>query len=497
MLMDKWVQAPGYLTIKHVDKKIMRKAALVTVLNLRITAFTAIGIACLLPALHGQGIVLNEVSNGPSGTKEYTEMVVAGVPCTTVDLRGWIVDDNNGDFACGPVTGVGIAQGHIRFGMVANWAAVPVGSIILIYNDADLNALVPVADPTDADMDSVYIVPISSALLDRTSGGVACPPVAGSQIPMGCNATCPATGSAAYIPSTYAAGGSVTQISMANTGDAMQIRTPAGTYFHGISYGAAAVTGGPEGLKISGVGGGGHNYYLSAAPHNVLANWAMGVDDGIAGGDETPGAPNNAINDSYIDLLLGDCILPVVYSSPLAAALHEQQVELTWATTSEENNNGFEVLRFTETDPDFTVIGKVTATDGKMMPAHYSFTDEKPLAGRMLYRLRQLDVDGTAHYSSTAEVVNGIDTRMGVQVYPNPTSGLVYFHCQAWGNLTLRIMNVMGDVVSEKQIHEAQGELLIDADLSGCSDGLYYYSLSGNGASGSGIISVEGVLKNP
>ena len=45
---------------------------------------------------------INEFSNGPSGSQEYIELVVvdtsSGVSsCTAcIDIRGWIIDDNNG-----------------------------------------------------------------------------------------------------------------------------------------------------------------------------------------------------------------------------------------------------------------------------------------------------------------------------------------------------------------------------------------------------------------
>ncbi|MBL4654589.1 MAG: hypothetical protein JKY33_02035, partial [Bacteroidia bacterium] len=50
-------------------------------------------------------LVINEVSQGPSATKEYIELVVTGATnsppaCGTVsqcvDLRHWLIDDNNG-----------------------------------------------------------------------------------------------------------------------------------------------------------------------------------------------------------------------------------------------------------------------------------------------------------------------------------------------------------------------------------------------------------------
>src|SRR5437868_3595569 len=81
-------------------------------------------------------LVINEVSQGASGSKEYVELVVVGTPtCTTIpcfDLRGYIIDDNNGTFASG--AGTGIANGCVKLSNDALWSCVPAGTIILIYN---------------------------------------------------------------------------------------------------------------------------------------------------------------------------------------------------------------------------------------------------------------------------------------------------------------------------------------------------------------------------
>ena len=122
------------------------------------------------------GLVVNEISQGPNFFKEYAELVVVGDPCSTVDLRGWIVDDNNGIFTdCGAnpddgaLAGYGIAAGHVRFTNDPIWEAVPVGTIILLYafdpNDpdaqADIGGLAP--DYNDSNCDLVRVCPINSS----------------------------------------------------------------------------------------------------------------------------------------------------------------------------------------------------------------------------------------------------------------------------------------------------------------------------------------------
>ncbi len=94
-------------------------------------------------------LMINEVSQGPSGVKEYVEFVVAGnLSCeedeNTLDLRGIILDDNNGYFASGG--GTGIASGAVRFASIPIFQAVPTGTIIVVFNDSDLNPLIPPID---------------------------------------------------------------------------------------------------------------------------------------------------------------------------------------------------------------------------------------------------------------------------------------------------------------------------------------------------------------
>ena len=446
--------------------------------------------ACCSLATQAQGMVVNEVSNGPSGNKEYMEFVVVGTPCTTVDLRGWIIDDNNGDFACGPISGVGIAAGHVRLANVAAWSAIPVGSILLFHNDADLNALVPANDPTDADMDSVYVIPYSSTLLERTSGGTACPLDGADQLPIGCNAACPAAGSAAYLPSVYVAGGNVSQISMANTGDACQVRTPLGTYFHGISYGSnAGVTGGPEGLKVSALSGSGAVYYLGAAPHNTLANWSTGVDDGIAGGDETPGAPNNAINAAYIDLLLGDCILPVQYAQPLQASWEGDGVLLQWETSGEAGSRSFAILRQADGQREWEEIGQVDATGSA---SAYTFLDARPAKGSTFYRLLQKDSDGALHFSNVAQVTS--HRQMGGishTVSPNPSQGRFSIEYVAEEDLQLVVMDAMGRQVYTALLTASQSRTRQAVDLGMVPAGMYHYALQGVHVAAGGVLVVQ------
>src|SRR6202008_4086927 len=92
----------------------------------------------------GQTLILNEVSNGPTGNQEYVELVVVSntvtyncanttPPC--IDIRGWIFDDNSGYHGSG--SGLGVAPGAVRFSQNPLWSCVPLGTLIGLFNAAD------------------------------------------------------------------------------------------------------------------------------------------------------------------------------------------------------------------------------------------------------------------------------------------------------------------------------------------------------------------------
>ncbi len=232
-------------------------------------------------------LVVNEVSQGASGNKEYVEFVVVGSPtCTTVpcfDLRGFYVDDNNGTFASG--AGVGIADGCIRFTTNALWSCIPAGTIIVIYNDADLNASLPAIDLSMSDGNCRLIIPgNNTTLLER-------------------NTTMPTVGTSTYPTTGFGAGGTwAATVAMANPGDSYQSRDASGTLLSAISWGNNSTS---TIIYFAGNQGGNVINNLNTVDTNPLnqANWAKAT----VAGNETPGAPNNAANAAWISAMNFSC----------------------------------------------------------------------------------------------------------------------------------------------------------------------------------------------
>jgi hypothetical protein len=116
--------------------------------------------------------------------------------------------------------------------------------------------------------------------------------------------------------------------------------------------------------------------------------------------------------------------LPVELTS-FTASLEGEAVALAWSTATETNNAGFDVERSTDGET-FTTIGFEPGVGTTEEAQSYRFVDrEAPFATTLLYRLRQVDTDGTFEYSPVVEVEVAPSAVALLPVAPNPVVGFV------------------------------------------------------------------------
>ena len=246
---------------------------------------------CLLflstPVLHAQ-LMINEISQG-TGSQEYVEFVVMGTPtCSTpvptVDLRGVVIDDNNGYFASG--SGQGIATGALRFANIAFWSAIPQGTMIVVYNNSDPNPSLPADDISVTDGNCMLVIPANSILIEGEGSS-----------PTSSDPSYPAASN------WVAGGGSWSFVAMANSSDSFQIRPSISSAApsYSVSWGSNT-----NNTQIVFASAGGNVFSFTNATSNdplVQANWAPGA----VATDQTPGLPNNAANSSWIASMNPEC----------------------------------------------------------------------------------------------------------------------------------------------------------------------------------------------
>lgn len=328
------------------------------------------------------GIIVNEWSNGTTGLQEYYEYAVIGECGSTVDIRGFIIDDNNATFTTPSYyssSSSGIALGHYRFAYNANWASVPVGSIILIYNSNEVNPLIPTVDETDSNADYLYVVPNNSIYLE------ACLSYPTSSSP-----------DSTYQSCTYAPTSDWAPLNIRNGGDAIQIRNPDGTYYHGVSYGGSEISGGPHELKLFTGSGSGMSGWFNDGDFFDVNNW----DSGTAASNQTPGTYNNALNEAWLlemrDPTSINCpitVLPVVFT--LFNGVNKGKVNhIFWQTATERNSDYFVLYNSTD-GVNWSVVNKTSAGGHSDNVLNYSFNHINYSLNYNYYKLEQYDFDGT------------------------------------------------------------------------------------------------------
>lgn len=179
--------------------------------------------------------------------------------------------------------------------------------------------------------------------------------------------------------------------------------------------------------------------------------------------------------------------LPVELST-FAAQTSGESVQLLWQTKTEVNNYGFEIQRLQNKETTnlhnlkWEKIGFVKGNGNSNSPKEYSFVDKNPTGGtKFIYRLKQIDNDGTFAYSDEVEVELIPDKFELYQNYPNPfnPSTNIKFSLPAASLVRIDIYNIIGEHIRTLVNGEMEaGYHNVVFDASDLSSGTYIYRIS-------------------
>ncbi|MBX0291333.1 T9SS type A sorting domain-containing protein [Hymenobacter sp. HSC-4F20] len=145
-------------------------------------------------------------------------------------------------------------------------------------------------------------------------------------------------------------------------------------------------------------------------------------------------------------------------------------VHVTWTTAAELNNDRFEVQRSLD-GHQFTTLATLQGRGTSTTAHQYSWLDASPPPGLLYYRLRQLDTDGTSHFSSVVVARSS----KAVALYPNPVREQLVI--EAAIGVPYRVLDLLGQVVLSGQTGPAGSTRLHVQPLR---PGLYYLELEGS-----------------
>ena len=157
---------------------------------------------------------------------------------------------------------------------------------------------------------------------------------------------------------------------------------------------------------------------------------------------------------------------------------------LEWNTLSEINNEKFEILHST-TGSQFVKIGEVLGAGTTSEEKAYSFVDALPKAGLNYYQLRQVDFDGAETYSEVRVVEFGTITNE-ISISPNPFNDQLNVSVDMLdaGEVTISLVNVLGEEVLRTTMEVVEGRNSINLELSDLTaTGVYYLTIEAEGSS--------------
>lgn len=337
---------------------------------------TRLGVVLLLFCANlilGQSVIINEMSQGSGGGKEWVELLVVD---DGVDMRGWELGDND-DGTWHPIC---------EFTSHPDWHAVNQGTIIVIYNDGDVDGQITAAGGTDSVFtDKSVIIPVGAVDFFTDTG------------PWGAT-------SGAFANSD---GDDAAAI---RDGDDVMVHDMAG------SHPTATITA-PGSAKVK--------YYTSNTAEGVSnsSNWTE-----AASTSGTPGTGNGGDNSLWIDTSL-----PVELSVWKASAT-PKGVLLQWITESETNNQGFILLRgqndghHPQEIATFNSAPELRGAGSSNSRTHYEYLDMDVHHGET-YTYQLIDVDYSNQVTVHPEITinysgswihEGTETFLLDSIYPNP-----------------------------------------------------------------------------
>lgn len=190
--------------------------------------------------------------------------------------------------------------------------------------------------------------------------------------------------------------------------------------------------------------------------------------------------PDNTFRGSQvgINILSVSTVVPVELYHFEVQTTEDGKNQLTWATASETNNEGFDIEKSID-GVRFEKIGFVKGNGTTVEVKKYSFTDEKVTANLTYYRLRQVDTDGSFEYSKIISALRKSDKFNAISISPNPTSDVlnIVVETKNEDDLELNLLDVFGKVIKQQKTTVQQGLNNKSLDIQDLPNGIYFLQL--------------------
>jgi hypothetical protein len=175
--------------------------------------------------------------------------------------------------------------------------------------------------------------------------------------------------------------------------------------------------------------------------------------------------------------------LPVELAS-FTSNVNKNEVTLSWTTSTETNNKGFEIERTsTASQTNWEALKFINGAGTSNAPVNYSYTDKNLISAKYKYRLKQTDYNGNfKYYELSNEVEIGVPSKFELsQNYPNPFNPQtkINFSLPFDTKVMLKVFDLTGREVASLVNGEVKpaGYYSVEFNGTGFASGLYIYRI--------------------
>lgn len=164
--------------------------------------------------------------------------------------------------------------------------------------------------------------------------------------------------------------------------------------------------------------------------------------------------------------------------SPLPATLAsfqakpvQNEVNVAWKTLTEINTDHFDI-EFSNDGSNFSKLHTVAAAGNSSDPRQYAWTHNNVVPGKLYYRLKIVDKNGSHSYSDIAVVTVKSGTTTALGIYPNPATEKIFIKQNTvTGNEVYQVRNLAGVLIMQKTFAAGSTRSI---DVSSLTSGVYF-----------------------
>jgi len=154
--------------------------------------------------------------------------------------------------------------------------------------------------------------------------------------------------------------------------------------------------------------------------------------------------------------------------------MNSGKVDLEWSISSENLNLRF-VIERSNGNYSFNEIGSIEAAGNNNSSKFYRFTDNKPFVNLNLYRIIQINQDGTRKISNVVKVMNRNSGKFNFTVSPNPftTKVSVFVNLGKKQSVKAEVTDLNGRLVAKITRLCNEGTTELSIPFSNAAKGVY------------------------